>query len=84
MVAKVMAKLKISPDIVENMIFGFSENPIYVKRISFDKDKDDYLVFELEGIDIPDCEEITCEMKVQQNRVGQRFISMKFINSKVN
>jgi len=72
-----LAKLKVAPKIIEDMLFGYSENPVYVTGIEYDKERDVF-VFELDGKDIPKCEEVMAEISVQQNRAQQRFITMKF------
>jgi hypothetical protein len=77
-----MAKLKIAPIIVEDSLFGSSENPVFINKISYDENND-YYIFDVSGKDIPECEEIMCEVSVEVNRINtQRLMKMKFVKIK--
>ena len=79
-----MAKLKISPKIIEEALFGYSENEVFIDNIKEigDENNLNYFEFEIHGKDIPDCKEVMCEMNMLKNRAGQKFIIMKFVKIK--
>ena len=75
-----MAKLKITPELLEEIIFGYSENEVKINSIREIGDEfgNEYFEFDIKGIDIPDCEEVMCIVNVQENRIKQRLMTMKF------
>lgn len=77
-----MAKLKIASVLIEDMIFGSSKNPVYITGVEYDKDTN-VLIFNLNGKDILDCEEVEAEISVEINRVhSERLTKMNFVKIK--
>ncbi len=71
-----MAKIKVSKHIIEEMVFGYTDNPIF---LNFCEDKGESLEFDISGKDVPEgAIEVEALMNLQRNRAGQQLLSMRF------
>jgi hypothetical protein len=73
-----MAKLHIHKSMLEWEIFGYTEHPVEILNVEYEKHRG-VLVFEIAGPDVPDTEEIIAVCTTDQNRIGQRLIRMNFV-----
>lgn len=72
-----MAKVRVSLQLIEDMVFGFTPSPVRVTDLAPDYERGE-VVFEVEGVDVPDGPEVIAVCHVQQNRAGQRLVTMTF------
>lgn len=72
-----MAKIRIAIELLEHMVFGQAMGPVRVLSRRFNHVTND-LECEIEGPDVPDVEEVNGVLHAQQNRAGQRLVTMTF------
>ncbi|HLY04260.1 MAG TPA: hypothetical protein VKR31_00785 [Rhizomicrobium sp.] len=74
-----MAKVKVSPEILADALFGYTERPVEVLGAQFLAGLGNPVIeFEIVGPDVPEIDEVSAICNVQQNRAGQRFVKMHF------
>lgn len=72
-----MALIAVSNAIIEQTLFGYSPNHVTVDGV--ESSGDGITVFRISGEDVPaDAGEVAATLNVQENRAGQRFITMSF------
>lgn len=69
--------VRISAEIFEDHIFGYAAKPVQIVAIALDDDARRFDVT-IKGDDVPDVAHSRTLCTVQQNRAGQRFITMIF------
>lgn len=72
-----MAKLLVAREIIEDLLFGYADDQVFVKGIE-STGQDGSVVFDIEGAGVPDVPEVRAECTIRQNRAGQKFITMTF------
>jgi hypothetical protein len=73
-----MADVRMSIEIVEDLVFGFAPNPVHIVGARTDWARRE-IVFEIRGQDVPVMPvEVHAVVTVQSNRAGQRFQTMTF------
>jgi DNA-directed RNA polymerase alpha subunit len=72
-----MAKVRIAIQLIEDMLFGTTANPVTISTVAADYDRGE-LVLEISGADVPDVPEVWAMVARQHNRAGQRFETMTF------
>lgn len=64
-------------ELVSDRIFGGTQSPVEIKNAMFDPDRG-VLVLDISGPDVPECAEVTAQITLQQNRVGERLHTIVF------
>lgn len=71
-----MAKIKVSAELISEMLFGFTEYPTAVAGC--DGMADGVVIFEVEGLNVPNCDAVTADITIMTNRAGDRLRTLKF------
>ncbi len=71
-----MAKIRIAPEILADLLFGYTPQPVKVEGAGVDADG--CLLFFITGADVPEIPEVRAICTVEQNRAGQRLVRMTF------
>lgn len=72
-----MAKCRVTVELIEDLVFGAAPNPVRILNVDADYARR-ALVLEIAGPDVPEADEVIGVMNVQQNRLGQRLVTMTF------
>lgn len=72
-----MATVPIAVEVLEELVFGYTENPINIVEIK-PSQSSGYFDFEIEGEDVPDAPRVVALCNLQTNRAGQKLIRMTF------
>ena len=74
------SRVRISPEVLEELIFGYTKNPVMIRSIRMGNMYDrDSIEFEIEGEDVPvGAGEVRALCEIQMNRARQRFVTMRF------
>lgn len=72
-----MAIIRISPEVLDQQLFGGTQNPICILDASFDHQRGT-VILKIEGDDVPDVTEVRGICTVTKNRRGEQHHSMKF------
>lgn len=71
------AGVKVSSQFLAERLFGFSDSPVVVGRIEYDR-LYETVTMEISGPDVPDCDQVRAVITLQQNRAGEKLYSVKF------
>ncbi|MDE1914734.1 MAG: hypothetical protein KGJ57_17455 [Sphingomonadales bacterium] len=71
------SKLRICPEVLDGLIFRGTENPVRIFDANFDY-QHGVLILSIEGDDVPDSVEVLAICNCQQNRFGDKHITMTF------
>lgn len=78
-----MAKAEISVKLLEDLLFGYTPNPVRIIGIEgieqLCTDRYDVYVFDIEGPDVPAVDKVDIRCSKQANRAGQELVSMTFV-----
>lgn len=72
-----MAKLRIDPTVLENLIFGYAASDVRIVG-AVETAEHGAIVMEIVGDDVPDSPEVRAICTLQSNRAGQRLLTMTF------
>lgn len=72
-----MAQVSIHKALLQDMLFGFTPNPVEIRNSHFDY-RNDCVVFEIAGPDVPDKPEATVTVTLETNRAGDKLRKMTF------
>jgi len=72
-----LARVRVSPEIIEDLVFGYATAPVRITGCMVDLDRKE-IVFEINGPDVPDVPEVRAIIHSQTNRAGQRLLTMTF------
>lgn len=72
-----MAKVSVPIEFITEVVFGAAPNPVEIRNAFYDLELG-VMVFEVEGEDVPESNQVRAVMTVERNRAGDKFRRMSF------
>ena len=72
-----MAKVSVTAEFLATMVFGAAPNPVEIRNAFYDQELG-LVVFEVEGEDVPESEQVRAVISVECNRAGDSLRRMTF------